>query len=118
LTPPRFTSERRALYLSLLDTGRNVEEACAAVGVSRSTVSKWAARGRRGHPEAAEFAERFDAIREGRGDEALTDDDLVALMERSARRGSVKAIELLLKRPWEQLRGEQTTPRSPFDDEF
>lgn len=116
MTAPRFTEERRALYLGLLETGRNVEEACAAVGVSRSTVSKWAARGRRGHPEAAEFAARFDAIREGRGEEGLTDEDLVALLERSARRGSVRAIEVLLKRTWEEP--DQDRPPSVFDGEF
>lgn len=103
-----------------MEAGRNVEQACAAVEVSRSTVSKWAARGRQGDREASEFAERFDSLREGRGDEPLTDDDLVALLERSARRGSVRAIQMLLERKWEAGRADsrEGRPPSPFDGLF
>ena len=46
-----------------MEAGSNVSEACVAVGVSRTTVAKWASRGRAGNEEAAAFAEDFDAIR-------------------------------------------------------
>ena len=83
-------------------------------------MSKWAARGRQGDPEASEFAERFDALREGRGDEPLTDDELVGLLERSARRGSVRAIQMLLERKWEAggTHSREERPASPFEGMF
>jgi transposase len=85
-------------FLTLLGAGRNVEEACAAAGVGRSTVSRWAARGRvpGADQEAAEFAGCLDAIREGRDVARLTEDDALRLLERSARRGSVQAQKALL----------------------
>jgi transposase len=65
----RFTAERRERFLTLLETGRNVEGAAADVDVNPSTVARWAARGRAGaNAEAGEFAKRFDAIREGDGE--------------------------------------------------
>jgi transposase len=116
----RFSPERRSRFLGLLEGGRNVEEACAAVGVSRSTVSKWVARGRAGDGEAAAFAEAFDAIRaadSGRGeDRPLDEDDLVRLLERQARRGSVPAMKMLLERLDRQRRDDR--PPSPWGDAF
>lgn len=116
----RFTPERRGRFLGLLEAGRNVEEACAAVEVSRATVSKWAARGRQGDPEASALAERFDALREGHGGEPLTDEGLVGLLERSARRGWVRAIQMLLERKWEAggADSREGRPPSPFDGMF
>lgn len=100
---PSFTAERRERLLTLLGAGRNVEEACASAGVGRSTVSRWAARGRGpgADADARSFAERFDAIREGRGEDRLSERDVLRLLERAARRGSVAAMKLLLERPWE-----------------
>lgn len=93
----RFTSERRERVLTLLEVGRNVEEAAAAVGVNPSTVHRWAARGRaKPAGDAGEFARRFDAFRAGEADANLSREDLLRLLERSARRGSVQAIRLLL----------------------
>jgi hypothetical protein len=114
-----FTAERRERFLTLLEAGRNVEEACADVGVSRSTISKWAARGRSGEDtDAAAFAERFDAVREGHTDASLTEADVLRLVERAARRGSVTAMKVLLDRFRRQA--ESKGGRSEFDalDEF
>jgi transposase-like protein len=56
----RFTTERRERFLTLLETGRNVEEVAADVDVNPSTVSRWAARGREGTTkDARAFAERL-----------------------------------------------------------
>src|SRR4051794_20692445 len=94
-----FTPDRRAELVRLLASGRNMEESCAAVEVSRPTVTRWLARGRREkNTDAAQFAAEVDAIREGRADPGLSESDLVRLLERSARNGSVRAIELLLRR--------------------
>jgi hypothetical protein len=118
----RFTPERRERFLTLLEVGRTVRDACADVHVSQTTIGKWAARGRAtgATVEEVEFAVRFDAIREGTGSgqhRPLTSEDLVALLERAARRGSVQAMKLLLERPWERKnpdgRGE-ADPTDPF----
>src|SRR4051812_7804653 len=94
----KFTAERRERFLTLLEVGRNQEEALADVGISRATVTKWAARGRteKGTPAAA-FAERYDVVRGGLHSAELRRDDLVRLLERAARKGSIRAIQLLLE---------------------
>ena len=101
----RFTPERRERLLTLLETGRSVEEAAADVGINPSTVARWAARGRAGDEEAVEFAERFDAIRQGDG-ERLSEDDVVRLLEQAAKKGSVTAMKVLLER----FKAEPATP--------
>ena len=94
----KFTSERRERLLTLLETGRTVEDAAASVGVSPTTVQRWAARGREAvSPDEAEFAERFDAVRQGDG-ERLSEDDVVRLLEQAAKKGSVTAMKVLLDR--------------------
>jgi transposase len=98
MTRIKFDAAARERFLALLGAGRTIEEACATVGISRATVSKWRARGRRpgADDEAAAFAVAFDAIREGRGEQRLTADDALRLLEQSARKGSVQAQRALL----------------------
>lgn len=101
----KFTTDRRERFLTLFERGETIEGACADVGVTRATVRTWAKRGRAPHPPddgSAEFACRFDAIREGRNAPHLTQGDVIRLLERAARKGSVRAIALLLERPWEK----------------
>jgi hypothetical protein len=108
LTPSsqiKFTADRRERLLTLLERGDSMEDACGDVGISRGTVSKWAARGRKPNaPDdgSAEFAFRLDEIREGLNDEGLSQQDVIRLLEKSARKGSVQAMKLLLDRPWEK----------------
>jgi hypothetical protein len=102
-TLQRFTRDRRTRFLALLEAGHNVEQACAAVGVSRATVTRWAAKGRvlGARDDHSHFASRLDEIRHGGGDGPvgpLGVDDIVCLLERSAKRGSVPAMKLLLER--------------------
>jgi hypothetical protein len=86
--------------------GEGIAAACASSGVGRSTVERLRARGRQpgADAEAAEFAGRWDAIpREGRSAvpedaEPLTDEQLVGVVESSARRGSAEAARMLLAR--------------------
>ena len=63
-----------------------------------STPDRWAARGRAGDEEAVGFAERFDAVRQGKGEERLSEDDVVRLLEQVARKGAVTACKVLLDR--------------------
>ena len=94
----RFTAERRERFLTLLETGRNVEQAAADVDVNPSTVARWAARGRADTtPETKAFAERFDAIREGDG-ERLSEADVVRALEQAIRKGSVTAMRIWFDR--------------------
>jgi transposase len=109
----RFTAERRERFLTLLETGRNVEQAAADVGVNPSTVARWAARGRAdATAEAREFAERFDAIRGGDG-ERLSEQDVIRALELAIRKGSVTAMKTWLDRYGER---EESAPSTP--DEF
>lgn len=91
----KFTTERRERLLTLLETGRTVEDAAAVVGINPSTVHRWAARGRAGAVPQAEFAQRFDAIRQGDG-ERLSEDDVIRALEQSIRKGSVTAMKAML----------------------
>lgn len=85
--------------MTLLETGRSVEEAAAGVGVNPSTVARWAARGRAGaDSESVAFAERYDAIRQGAGVQRLSEDDVVRAVELAVRNGSVTAMKILLDR--------------------
>lgn len=95
----RFTPERRERFLTLLETGRTIEDACAEVEISRTTVNKWATRGRKGDPDAEPFAERFDAVRAA-GDAAAVSsvETLVQRMERLSRNGSYQATKFLIER--------------------
>lgn len=110
----RFTSERRERFLTLLETGRNVEQAAADVDVNPSTVARWAARGRAGaSEEASTFAERFDAIRDGQG-ERLAEGDVVRALEQAIRKGSVTAMRIWLDRFAKD--GEAPPERDEFDE--
>ena len=59
-----FTLERRERFLALLTVGMTVERAAADV-ISRTTISRWAARGRvpDATTERARFAKRYDDVR-------------------------------------------------------
>lgn len=106
----RFTPERRERLLTLLESGRSLEESCADVGVAKSTVNAWRHQGRKAEGgEKAVFAERLDAIQSGDGEARLSEDDVVRMLERSARNGSVQAMRALLARFKEA--------REPDDDE-
>src|SRR4051812_13074610 len=110
-----FLPELRERFLTLLELGRTIESACADVGISRTTVNKWATRGRKegASAEAAAFAERFDAIRDLGPYVGLSNEDLIRLLEKAARQGSVRATQLLLERPWE--RRKQRGDQDPLD---
>jgi Homeodomain-like domain len=109
-----FDMSSRQRFLALYDAGKTIEQAAVAVGVSRTTVATWRARGAEpdAPAEAAEFARNFAAMREGRtnpspsaddGGPPLTLADVRRLLERSARGGSVTAQRILLS----ELRREQ-----------
>ncbi len=109
----RFTAELRERFLTLLATGRNVEQAAADVAINPSTVARWAAKGRASPvPEAREFAERFDAIRAGDG-ERLTEDDVIRALEGAIRKDSVTAMRTWLDRYGSERKLPQVEP-----DEF
>jgi transposase len=84
---PRFDLQARERLLALLTVGQSMEEATAAAGTSRTTVARWAARGRveGAPPEYASFAKQLDAIRAAKADEreeASAEDDEEALRYR------------------------------------
>jgi transposase len=116
--PTKFTIDRRERFLTLLERGFCIEEACADVGISRVTVTKWAARGRGPNPPddgSAEFAYRLDEIREGKRELRLSQQDVVRLLENAARKGSVQAMKALLERPWERQADEPDQDKDQQD---
>jgi len=46
----KFTTDLRERFLTQLEHGESIEDAYADVGISRATVTKWAARGPQGEP--------------------------------------------------------------------
>lgn len=114
----RFTPERRERLLTLLETGRTIEKAAASVEVTATTVRAWANRGRAGKSEpATDFARRFDSIRQGTGEQRLSEGDVVRALEQAVRKGSVTAMRILLER----LKAEPAKPAvsdelSEFDE--
>src|SRR4051794_32077179 len=92
----RFTPELRERFLGLYESGRTVDDCAAAVGITSRTVRDWLTRGRaQAGTEAGAFAAEFDAIRDG-DTGRLCVDDVVQMLERAARRGSVVAMKALL----------------------
>lgn len=108
----RFTNEKRERFLTLLESGRTIGEAAESVGVTRQTVATWRTRGRLGDgDEYVAFAERMDSV--GHADDGLTQDDLIRMLEKQARNNSIRAIQLLLERPWERKREKVAQPEVP-----
>lgn len=108
----RFTAEKRERFLTLMESGRTLGEAAGDIGVSRQTIANWRNRGRLGDGEAyVAFAERMDAI--GVDDDGLTQDDLIRMLEKQARNNSIRAIQLLLERPWERKAEKKAEPQPP-----
>lgn len=67
----RFTAERRARFLELLDEGQTVRQACVAVGVSPTTVHRWDRLGIEGaNADAIAFSAVYDEGRERRASAA------------------------------------------------
>lgn len=96
--PSKFDLERRSRLIGLVEAGVSLEQASEKVGVSVKTINRWVHRGHAGlDGVAGAFAEQLDAARNG-DTGPLTEEDLYRLLERAARRGSVRAIKLLLER--------------------
>ena len=114
----RFTAERRERFLQLVEQGITQGEACREVGVGQQTVRRWRLDGREGRsPEAVEFSSRLDSIGDGTSEVPLDVRDLVRLLERSARKGSVNAQKYLLER-LERLQAEAKADGSESEPSF
>jgi hypothetical protein len=84
---------------AVLAAGGSFTQAAAEAGVSRRTLERWRAQGR-DELDRAPFARlALEADRPAAAaTEPLSESDLIELLEAQARRGSVRAIELLLAR--------------------
>jgi hypothetical protein len=83
----------------VLAAGGSLVQAAEKAGVSRRTLERWRAQGRselQRSPLARLALESDRPVRGGA--EPLSEAELVALLEAQARRGSVRAIQLLLAR--------------------
>jgi transposase-like protein len=114
----KFTPARTAAVLASLRAGVSVADACLPLDVSPGTVRNWLSRGRREQVGPfADFAAEVDTAREEvalRVAEAgLGEEDLLRLMEATARRGSVQAAKFLLERMDRESADVQRA--SPFD---
>lgn len=109
-------SEARIPELAVRLATASPDEVADAIDVHPATVRRWMRRGR-DEPSSiyGRLVAAVDAAGAGRG-EPLGREELVTLLERQARRGNVRAIQLLLERPW--TKGEQAAPASGLIDEL
>jgi transposase len=109
-------SEARIPELAVRLATAPTEQVADAIDVHPATIRRWLRRGRE-EPGSiyGRLVEAVDAAGAGRG-EALSREELVVLLERQARRGNVRAIQLLLERPW--AKGEQAPAASGLIDEL
>jgi hypothetical protein len=100
---------------AVLAAGGSLDQAAEKAGVSRRTVERWRAEGRAKLEQASPVAKlALEADRPaGVPAEPLSETELVELLEAQARRGSVRAIELLLARA-----KARPAERRPADDVF
>jgi transposase-like protein len=113
-----FTVQKRERFLAYLERGETVSQAALQSEISRVTVNKWVREGKEAddNSDKAQFARRYEAILAGTGPVQLTRSDLVTMLEARARAGTVRAIELLLTRPWETEKkpgAEANEPKPP-----
>jgi len=103
-----FNADLRTRFLAMVEVGVPVGEACARTPVPGRTMRAWLARGRK-NPDSPEgdFARRYDLCRT----RPLTKANLLRMLERAALAGNVRAVELLLRRPWRQSRTRIPVPR-------
>jgi hypothetical protein len=108
-------SEARIPELAVRLASAPTEQVADAIDVHPTTIRRWLRRGRE-EPGSiyGRLIEAIDAAG-GRGG-PLSREELVVLLERQARRGNVRAIQLLLERPWAQ--GERAEPASGLIDEL
>ena len=100
----RFSPDVCGRLIGAIRAGEGVEEACAGAGISPRTFQSWMQKGVRpdSKPEYRQFRADVEAARVRCLNDSLSDAELVRMLEKKAREGSIKAIELLLKRPWER----------------
>jgi transposase len=105
-------SEARIPELAVRLATDSPDQVAEAIDVHPATIRRWLRRGR-DEPGTIyrRLVEAVDAAAVGRG-EALTREELVVLLER----GNVRAIQLLLERPW--AKGERAEPASGLIDEL
>jgi hypothetical protein len=123
-----FDELKRERLLALMEAGQTVAQACAATGVGRATVTRWAAAGQEptASTAAREFSRRYAELRQARRPTngngnghggPLSDEELVVVLEDSARRGSAEAAKMLLGRRKRQERAvEKAEPAEPLID--
>jgi transposase-like protein len=103
------TADAIAAAAAALERGATVAQAAAEAGVHRRTVERWR---RRGEEELTPYG-RLAAVatKPAPADVGpVTEAELVALLEREARRGRIRAIELLLERIATQTVAPETNP--------
>ena len=114
----KFTPYNRAAVVAHLRRGGAMAEVCRDLDVRLKTAEGWLTRGRREEQgDYADFAEKVEAAREEARRANLDEDDVIKLLEKAARKGSVTAMTKLLDR-FERKRKEQgqqeELPLDPF----
>lgn len=92
----RFSPELHKQIVSLFADGLNLGDVAAAADISKPTLTKWLTRGRKesGTPHA-QFAHDVDAAKKDALESYPMDrDELVRVVSRAARRGSIPAMKL------------------------
>ena len=112
-----FDEARRARLCGLIEAGSSLEEAAARVGVTRQTVFRWQARGKvEQDTPAAVFAAHLAAAR-GESDDAdiATEEEVLRMLTRAARKGSVTAMRAIVAHHRAE-RGQVPQIGNPFEN--
>jgi transcriptional regulator with XRE-family HTH domain len=111
----RWHTDAVSAATEVLAAGGSLAQAAEEVGVTRRTLERWRAQGRAELDQASSLARlALEADRPaGVAARPLSEAELVELLEAQARRGSVRAIQLVLAR-----RANAPAERPRTDDPF
>lgn len=113
----RFTPEITEGLLDLLRDGLTLADASREVEVAEKTVKNWITRGRKEEEgEYADFAAAVDKARQEHAEreQPLTEEELMLVASRAAKKGSVAAMKLV----YEMLRASKGDGGGESEGEF
>lgn len=118
----KFTPYNQAAIVHHLRRGGSMAEICRDLAVREKTAEGWLTRGRREDAgDYADFAGRVEQARAEADQESLEELDVVKLLEKAARNGSIQAMTKLLdrfERKRKEMGGQTELPLdgNPFED--
>lgn len=101
-TKNKFGPVTTKIIIDAVSSGADNREACRRAGITATSLNNWLELGRNTQPGYYEFFQEYENARFLRSRAGLSHDDLILMLEEAARHGSLRAMELLLVKPWEK----------------